>query len=168
MPLQCGLIFVLHRERIGRIPPHLGPGVELPDPVAVHIVEKHSDLLAEVRSPGREASIHLFLDDGLPDGDHPLPWHIGQGPNIADQVVKLHILVVEAHEAVSTNSFAENGLPVEVAAHYGGPLEGGAEGGIHSLLVVHHDLFELQLVTGLQFLLQRLSHTEIGDLLLVR
>jgi hypothetical protein len=70
-------------------------------------------------------------------------------------------LYVETQEAISSNSLPENGLPVEVTAHHGGSLKGGAEGNIHSLLIVHHDLFELQLVKVLQLMLQRLSHTHM-------
>jgi hypothetical protein len=47
-----------------------------------------------------------FLYDRLADRDHLIKGHIGKGPDMADDLLEVHVMFVELHQAIHSDPFS--------------------------------------------------------------
>ncbi len=62
--------------------------------------------MAKVILPLKAANPNLFLYDHLPDRDHLIKGHIGNGPDMPDDLLEVYVMVVELHQAIHSDPFS--------------------------------------------------------------
>ncbi len=95
--VQDSLELVPQVMAVGRVLPDPGTGVEFPNPCGVHIFEEGGQLWPKVILLLKAANANLFLYDRLPDRDHLIKGHIGKGPDMLDDLLEVHVMVLELH-----------------------------------------------------------------------